>query len=749
MDEFCEGSCVNLDDDNIDINVTGDEFDVNHSEDENDSGGPSVEEELGRMDHRGKRMEDLTPVDIRNMEFASEEHGEIFYRAYAKRHGFVVRKDEIDRDIKGNVIMRQFVCKKEGSRNKKHLMRVDRKKEHRPLTRLDCQAKIRIRLDYKTDKWKVVSFVETHNHELTPSTFVHLLPSNRGLNNVDKAQVGRLHAYGVRTCHIMGYMLDQKGGYGSLGFCRKDLYNYIERQKLEKIKDGDAHSALCYIQAKANNDPTFRASFLASEDAAVVTDGDSSMREASKQVAMYSNFTEDQFELFWKRMVAKHGLVGNKWVSKIYENRSLWATAYFRDKFFGRIRTTSQCEAINSLVKAYVNKKDTIVEFINRFEKVLREYRNNEMIADFKNLFTEPVLTTSLRKIESEASKIFTLEIFREVKSEIEVAGALNVNERLDQGDKLIFKMSHYCNRGSEFQVEYDVMNSKFVCECRLFESRGIPCSHIICVIKNENMQTIPSSLIVRRWTKKCKSDLISSYQSEDVDNDVMKEAHLGAVGGAFQRLGLQTSSEKIVKDPAVVKTKGAPPKRKDQQKMDDENEDEGNISLDEVNVDGMEPSDQTQRLNNNEVNVKISGRHKEKEKDCTQDVEVKVSGTHEGKEKGCTQQVEVKVSGSHDGKARECTQNVSLNHNVGNKGKEKEKICPIAPSFMRPFHNYIFCPGMPSQMMHMPHPQYGYVPMYPTGYPMVYPNMVMQNPQWFYRLITHTGLELARLFRL
>ncbi|KAJ1427873.1 Zinc finger, PMZ-type [Sesbania bispinosa] len=515
MDEFCEGSCVNLDDDNIYINVTGDEFDVNHSEDENDSGGPSVEEELGRMDHRGKRMEDLTPVDIRNMEFASEEHGEIFYRAYAKRHGFVVRKDEIDRDIKGNVIMRQFVCNKEGNRNKKHLMRVDRKK-NRPLTRLDCQAKIRIHLDYKTDKWKAVSFVETHNHELTPSTFVHLLPSNRGLNNADKAQVGRLHAYGVRTCHIMGYMLDQKGGYGSLGFCRKDLYNYIERQKLEKIKDGDAHSALCYIQAKANNDPTLRASFLASEDAAVVTDGDSSMREAIKQVfpnashrlcawhlhknacenvknagflddfkvAMYSNFTEDQFELFWKRMVAKHGLVGNKWVSKTYENRSLWATAYFRDKFFGRIRTTSQCEAINSLVKAYVNKKDTIFEFINRFEQVLREYRNNEMIADFKNLFTEPVLTTSLCKIKSEASKIFTLEIFWEVKSEIEVVGALNVNERLDQGDKLIFKMSHYCNRGSEFQVEYDVVNSKFVCECRLFESRGIPCSHIICVIR-------------------------------------------------------------------------------------------------------------------------------------------------------------------------------------------------------------------------------------------------------------------------
>ncbi|KAJ1423075.1 Zinc finger, CCHC-type [Sesbania bispinosa] len=230
----------------------------------------------------------------------------------------------------------------------------------------------------------------------------------------------------------------------------------------------------------------------------------------------------------------------------------------------------------------------------------------------------------------------------------------------------------------------------------------------------------------------------------------------------------------KLVKDPAVVKTKGAPPKRKygrkrrkcsncnrtghiiskcpklygrDQQKMDDDNEDNGSTPLDEVNVDDMELSDQTQRFNNNEVKVKISGRHKGKgkEKDCTQDVKVKVSGTHEGKEEEFTQQVKVKVNSSHEGKGKECTENVNLNHIVGKKGKEKEvhmlqpksvpssKYRPIAPSygvsFLRPFGNSTFSPGMPSQTMSMP-PHYGYVPVYQPGYPMVYPNMVMQNPQ-------------------
>jgi len=106
---------------------------------------------------------------------------------------------------------------------------------------------------------------------------------------------------------------------------------------------------------------------------AVVTDGDGSMREAIQQVfpdashrlcawhrhknsqenvkktpflegfrkPMYSNFTQEQFEEFWSKLIQKNELEGNAWVIKTYSNKSLWATTYLRDKFFGRIRTTS------------------------------------------------------------------------------------------------------------------------------------------------------------------------------------------------------------------------------------------------------------------------------------------------------------------------------------------------------------------------------------------------------------------------
>ncbi|KAJ1413336.1 FAR1 DNA-binding domain [Sesbania bispinosa] len=246
MDNYFDDPCVNLDDDKDMSN------DVDSS-DSGDSGSePTTNNETNEplmMDVGSevfKRVTDLTPDDILVLQFGSQKEAYVFYNEYAKTHGFVVRKDEVKKDVRGNIVMRQFVCNREGLRNKKHLMRLDRKREHRALTRTNCVAKLRIRFNRKKSKWRVVSFVEAHNHELTTSRYVHLHSAYRKLSDGDKARVDNLHTHGVRTCRIMGYMLAQKGGYSNLGFSRKDVYNYIDSKARGKIKDGDALAALSY-----------------------------------------------------------------------------------------------------------------------------------------------------------------------------------------------------------------------------------------------------------------------------------------------------------------------------------------------------------------------------------------------------------------------------------------------------------------------------------------------------------------------
>ncbi|KAI4328659.1 hypothetical protein L6164_020995 [Bauhinia variegata] len=56
----------------------------------------------------------------------------------------------------------------------------------------------------------------------------------------------------------------------------------------------------------------------------------------------------------------------------------------------------------------YVRRKSTIMEFMHNYDQALWEYRNNEMIVDFKRTFLEPIMTPSLYKIEHEAAKIYT-----------------------------------------------------------------------------------------------------------------------------------------------------------------------------------------------------------------------------------------------------------------------------------------------------------------------------------------------------
>ncbi|KAJ1421089.1 FAR1-related protein [Sesbania bispinosa] len=136
--------------------------------------------------------------------------------------------------------------------------------------------------------------------------------------------------------------------------------------------------------------------------------------------AMYSNFTPDEFEEFWKEKVVEHGLVGNKWVTKM----------------------------------SYCKRKSSMVEFLHKFEQAKKEYKNNEMMAEFRSLFFELVLTTYLRSIEKEASKMYTQEIFKEFKQEIEKANALIVCERLVLEENVMFTLKKSCIPGDPNSVK-------------------------------------------------------------------------------------------------------------------------------------------------------------------------------------------------------------------------------------------------------------------------------------------------------
>ncbi|XP_057734650.1 protein FAR1-RELATED SEQUENCE 5-like [Arachis stenosperma] len=217
-------------------NYLGDDFDYqpNAEDDAEDEDVDSLDSTSKSEEVYGvKRIADLMVEDIWNLEFRTEDEACQFYNAYSCWHGFIMRKDDVVRNNQGRIISRQLVCNKEGWRNM---------------------------------RWKVSCFVESHNHDLTPPQFAHLVPANRRLTVTDKVQVENLHNFGVKTCHIMGYIAFQKGGYRHAGFTRKDLYNHIDRYRRSKVKNGDANAAINYLIGKSNNNPLFFGKYTFTSD---------------------------------------------------------------------------------------------------------------------------------------------------------------------------------------------------------------------------------------------------------------------------------------------------------------------------------------------------------------------------------------------------------------------------------------------------------------------------------------------------
>ncbi|RYR30606.1 protein FAR1-RELATED SEQUENCE 5-like [Arachis ipaensis] len=445
---------------------------------------------------------------------------------------------------------------------------------------------------------------------VTIERYRNLIAANRGLDEADKTQADSLRACGVKTCHIMSYIVFQKGGYDKVGFTSKDLHNHISKTRRGKVKDGDAFAVLAYLFSKADSDPLFLGKFTLKDgrlDNLVWADGESVIdyecfgdvlafdttykkNVYNKPLVIFSGTNHHgQTTIFgcallsnersetlkvrtegifgnhrWNKIISKYGLAKNEWVQGIYNGRIKWVTAYLREHFFGRIRTTSQCEGIHSLLKNYVDSKTSLLEFMHKFSEVLRHYRNNHLTADFETFYKFPILTTCLKSFEKQAAELYTRNIFKLVKDEIEAAGALNVTECPNSGDIV-----------------------------ELFEIRRLPCSHIFGVLKHRNAKCVPTSLILKRWTRDAKSDFICSIGEQDTADDIVPTLRCGAmasicwklcdifsknsadyreISGELLKLILKVQNKgdaqarlsptsALIGDPAVVKSKGAPSK--------------------------------------------------------------------------------------------------------------------------------------------------------------------------------------------
>ncbi|KAI4336479.1 hypothetical protein L6164_015001 [Bauhinia variegata] len=205
--------------------------------------------------NNSRALQMLTSDDVLAMQFDSYEAGESFYHKYASAVGFIVRKDDIGRNKQGEVVMRKWVCNREGYRQRKYLENANRRREPRPSTRVNCPATFRISLDRGTHKWVVKEFVAEHTHELAPTIKSHALQINGPIMEVGNVKKKGVINVEAQPSQMMNYLVKQIGDCDPVGAEKQDLNNPTDSLLRPEITINDVEAALAYLSAKKDADP--------------------------------------------------------------------------------------------------------------------------------------------------------------------------------------------------------------------------------------------------------------------------------------------------------------------------------------------------------------------------------------------------------------------------------------------------------------------------------------------------------------
>ncbi|XP_040989025.1 protein FAR1-RELATED SEQUENCE 6-like [Juglans microcarpa x Juglans regia] len=184
---------------------------------------------------------------------------------------------------------------------------------------------------------------------------------------------------------------------------------------------------------------------------------------------IYDSFSELEFESQWRDMLDIYDLHENAWLVSLYSDRRFWVLTYVKDTFWTGMSTTQRSEGMNAFFDDYVNSKTTLKQFVEQYDSALKRKggRSTFVVAD-----------------------------------EIQV------------GDDLL--------KRATFTVKIDEDPLDVKCSCKLFEFRGISCSHVLRILTQLGKHIVPSKYILDRWRKDVKRKYTfvkSSYDTSSIDD--------------------------------------------------------------------------------------------------------------------------------------------------------------------------------------------------------------------------------------
>lgn len=199
-------------------------------------------------------------------------------------------------------------------------------------------------------------------------------------------------------------------------------------------------------------------------------------------------------------MIRKFGLVGHKWLVKIYKKKHGWNFAYMKDVFTAEIRSTQLSESVNSRVKNDLGSGMSMERFFIGFDLFFMGVRERESQSECNSRQTVPHLAASSSPILIQAAKVYTPNMFRIFNNEWDSEHGITLAKYCGSLDTTHVRVAN--DKGSLYEINYNPSTMTISCSCCTYEMQGYLCAHILRVFNVYEIHEIPEKYTMKRWTK-------------------------------------------------------------------------------------------------------------------------------------------------------------------------------------------------------------------------------------------------------
>ncbi|KAK9290644.1 hypothetical protein L1049_008817 [Liquidambar formosana] len=238
---------------------------------------------------------------------------------------------------------------------------------------------------------------------------------------------------------------------------------------------------------------------------------------------IWNSESNEEFESDWLNIIQKCDFQDNGWLNTMYGLRERWVPAYVRHVFSAGMSSSQRAESNHAFFKRFVNKKNSLMDFVTRFNRGVAHQRHEELISDHVDKNEKPELKTPLL-MEKQMADIYTRTIFLKFQDELCQCFVYVLTKKGEDQRNFIYEVKNEgLMEGNKKEKVRELLVDKSLglsrCSCKNFECEGWPCRHMLSYFNRNQILQLPSDYILVRWTKTARLEKVVGKGDVEVQN--------------------------------------------------------------------------------------------------------------------------------------------------------------------------------------------------------------------------------------